>query len=150
MSGKILFSVVSIGLTTLEGPKVKKHLPGTSRLSIVRKKFYSLCREEQNWSLLRGKLKLLFSNLVMLEWAIFCNIILASSASALKKWPWSKSYEEWSSELESGRKTCPLSTRKELLWQSCVLAISIIKSKAVPLKIIDINLLLHFLVEGGK
>ena len=53
MSGKILFSVVSIGLTTLEGPKVKKHLlPGTSRLSIVRTKFYSLCREEQNWSLL--------------------------------------------------------------------------------------------------
>ena len=160
MSGKILFSVVSIGLTTLEGPKVKKHLPGTSRLSIVRTKFYSLCREEQNWSLLiqpvrnifawRGKLKLLFSNLVMLEWAIFCNIILASSASALKKWPWSKSYEEWSSELESGRKTCPLSTRKELLWQSCALAISIIKSKEVPLKIIDINLLLDFLVEGGK
>ena len=39
MSGKILFSVVSIGLTTLEGPKVKKHLPGTSRLSIVRTNF---------------------------------------------------------------------------------------------------------------
>ena len=39
MPGKILFSVVSIGLTTLEGPKVKKHLPGTSRLSIVRAKF---------------------------------------------------------------------------------------------------------------
>ena len=38
MSGKILFSAVSIGLTTLEGPKVKKHLPGTSGLSIVRKK----------------------------------------------------------------------------------------------------------------
>ena len=61
MSGKILFSVVSIGLTTLEGPKVKKYLPVTSRLSIVRTKFYSLCREEQNWSLLIQPVRNIFA-----------------------------------------------------------------------------------------
>ena len=96
---EILFSLVSTGWTTLEGPKVKKRLLGASRISIVGTKFYSLCREERNWSLLiqpvkkiftwRGELKL-FSNLVILEWAMFCNIIFPSWASAFKKWSWSK------------------------------------------------------------
>ena len=60
----------------------------------------------------------------------------------IMKW---KAMRKWTLELESaGRKTCPLSTR------SCALAISILKSKAVQLKIMDINLLLDFLVEGAK
>ena len=61
MSGKILFSVVSIGLTNLEGRKVKKHLPGISRLSTVRTKFYSLCQEQQNWSVLIQPVRNIFA-----------------------------------------------------------------------------------------
>ena len=85
MSGKILFSVVSIGLTTLEGPKVKKHLPGTSRLSIVRKKILQPMPRRAKLVFVKGETEIVVFKLSHVRMSNFLQYYIGKFSQRLKK-----------------------------------------------------------------